>query len=93
MDETSSGDSYEVASERLERAIARLDVSVAGLGNKARTVSELQQKLLRLESERDRSVVDLSRASARVETLDQSAAEVSNRLIDAMETVKSVLAK
>ena len=93
MNETSSADSYEIASERFERALARLDTSVTALGDRGHLVSDLQTEVEKLSTQRTQLMSELDRATAKAGTLEESAAEVSRRLIDAMETVKSVLAK
>jgi len=93
MNETSSADSYEVASERLERAMARLEAGVVTLGDRAHAIADLRSEVGKLSAHRTKLASELDRATARANTLDESSADVSRRLIDAMETVKSVLAK
>jgi len=93
MNDTSSADSYEVASERLERAMSRLEIGVSSLGERAHAISDLRSEVDKLSTHRTKLASQLDRATDKANTLDESAAEVSRRLIDAMETVKSVLAK
>ena len=47
----------------------------------------------RLVQERARLATELDKTSARAKRLDDSAHDVSRRLVEAMETVRSVLAK
>ncbi|HTM78717.1 MAG TPA: DUF4164 family protein, partial [Devosia sp.] len=47
----------------------------------------------RLVTERARLATELDKAAARAKRLDDSAHEVSRRLVEAMETVRAVLAK
>ena len=93
MNETSSADSYEVASERLERALVRLDAGTTALAERAHVLSDLRREVETLSAERTRLSTALDRTTVKADTLNESAEEVSRRLIDAMETVKSVLAK
>jgi Domain of unknown function (DUF4164) len=93
MNEIASGDSYEVASERLERSLARLESGVRLLGERARSLSAVENEARQLAADRARLNGELERTRERADILDDSAAEVSLRLVDAMETVKSVLSK
>ena len=93
MNEISSADSLEVAAERLDRALKRLETGVDALGARAQSYVEAERERQRLVGERSRLTTELDRAGERAERLDDAAAQVSRRLVDAMETVKSVLAK
>jgi len=93
MGEMSSSDNYEVASERLERALARLETGVMRLGERSRSFGASEQERQQLRVDRNRLSGELERAQQKVARLDDGAAQVSRRLVDAMETVKSVLAK
>jgi len=93
MDDVTSSDSVAAAAERLDRALARLTNSVSVLGEGARAVSTVSREREQLAAERGRLAGELENATHRAERLDKSAAEVSRRLVDAMESVKSVLVK
>jgi len=93
MSDISSTDSYEVASERLERALARLEAGAEVVAVKARKLGTLENETATLTADKGRLATELERAQEKARRLDDSAAEVSRRLIDAMETVKAVLAK
>lgn len=93
MGEISSSDSYEVASERLDRALARLEAGVVRLGEQGRSFAAAEKERQQLRADRNRLSADLERVQQKAARLDEGAAQVSRRLVDAMETVKSVLAK
>ena len=93
MDEIKSADSLEVASERMDRAIARLEKNISLLGEKGRVISDLQGEVERLSKQNNVLASDYERSSTREKNLDQSADEVSRRLVTAMETIKTVLVK
>lgn len=93
MNEISGSDSYEVASERLDRALGRLETGVQGLGERAQSLAVVERDRQQLRVDRGRLATELDRVNEKVEVLDESAAEVSRRLVDAMETVKTVLTK
>jgi chromosome segregation ATPase len=93
MSDIRSADSYEAASERLERALARLEAGAEVVAVKARKLETLQSETAMLTADKGRLSTELERVRDRTRRLDESAAEVSHRLIEAMETVKAVLAK
>jgi Domain of unknown function (DUF4164) len=84
-------DGYEGASARLDRALGRLEASVRSLNGRVRAHSRIEADTQKLMSERARYAGELEKASVRARRLDDSAAEVSRRLVDAMETVRDVL--
>ena len=86
-------DGYEGASARLERALGRLEASVRGLNGRMRAHARIEVDTQRLVNERAKFAADLDKANGRAKRLDESAHEVSRRLVDAMETVRQVLAK
>lgn len=93
MSETNLDDGYEGAGARLERALGRLEASVRSLNGRMRTHARIEVDTNRLISERAKLASDLDKAAARAKRLDDSAHEVSVRLIEAMETVRTVLQK
>jgi hypothetical protein len=86
-------DSNDDASARFERALARLDASVRSLNGRVRAHARIEADTQKLIAERQRFATELDKQSARAKRLDDSASEVSRRLVEAMETVRSVLAK
>ena len=93
MSDTELEDGMSAAIARLDRAVARLDQSVRNLGNRMRAHQRIEVDTQRLVHERARLATELDKASARAKRLDDSAHEVSRRLVEAMETVREVLAK
>lgn len=84
-------DNFSAAIERLDRALNRLDTSVRAMAGRVRSVNKLEGDAQRLTADRSRLASDLDRATARADRLEETAGEVSRRLVDAMETVKTVL--
>ena len=93
MSDHPSEESYEGAAGRLDRALSRLEASVRSLNGRMRAHSRIEADTQKLMSERARLASDLDKEAARARRLDDSAAEVSRRLVAAMETVREVLAK
>ena len=88
-----SDDNTEDAATRFDRAIARLEASVRSLNGRVRAHARIEADTQKLIAERERFASELDKQSARAKRLDDSAHEVSRRLVEAMETVRDVLAK
>lgn len=86
-------DGFEGASTRLDRALSRLEASVRSLNGRMRAHSRIEADTQRLVAERARYQSELEKQTTRSERLDQTASEVSRRLVGAMEAVRDVLAK
>ena len=93
MSDTELQDELTAASARFDRALARLETSVQDLGARMRQHHRMEVDTQRLVHERARLATELDKAAARSKRLDDSAHDVSRRLVEAMETVRSVLAK
>ena len=93
MSDTELEDGITAATARYDRALARLEQSVKNLGNRVRQHNRIEVDTQRLVHERARLATELDKTSARAKRLDDSAHDVSRRLVEAMETVRSVLAK
>ncbi|MBS3847233.1 DUF4164 family protein [Devosia sp. J2-20] len=93
MSDTELQDGLTAASARFDRALARLDQSVQELGTRMRQHNRMEVDTQRLVHERARLATELDKSAARAKRLDDSAHDVSRRLVEAMETVRSVLAK
>jgi hypothetical protein len=91
--DSNSEEGYESASARLDRAFARLEASVRSLNGRMRTHARIEADTQKLVAERARFAADLDKAAARNKRLDDSVQDVSRRLVDAMETVREVLAR
>ena len=93
MSDTELQDDLTAANARFDRALARLNQSVQDLGTRMRQHNRMEVDTQRLVHERARLATELDKAAARAKRLDDSAHDVSRRLVEAMETVRSVLAK
>jgi hypothetical protein len=91
--DNTSEEGYDGAAGRLDRALSRLEASVRSLNGRIRSHHRIEADTQKLLSERARFAADLDKAEARAKRLDDSAAEVSRRLVAAMETVRQVLEK
>lgn len=85
-------ESYEAAALRLDRAFSRLEASVRSLNGRMRAHARIEADTVKLVNERARLAAELDKVSAKAKRLDDSAADVSRRLVTAMETVREVLA-
>ncbi|MFD2647293.1 DUF4164 family protein [Devosia albogilva] len=93
MDQGELEDGLAAAAERFDRALGRLDQSVRDLNGRLRQQQRIEVDTQRLVHERARLATELDKTAARAKRLDDSAHEVSRRLVEAMETVRAVLAK
>ncbi|MFC3703664.1 DUF4164 family protein [Devosia honganensis] len=93
MSETELQDELASAAARFDRAMERLEDSVRELGARIQRHQRIEVDTQRLVHERARLATELDKTAARAKRLDDSAHEVSRRLVEAMETVRSVLAK
>lgn len=93
MSDHPSEESYEGAAARLDRALARVEASVRSLNGRMRSHSRIEADTQKLLAERARLASELDKEAARAKRLDDSAAEVSRRLVAAMEAVREVLAR
>lgn len=93
MAETTEEQGYAGAAARLDRALSRLEASVRTLNGRVRAHARIELDTQKLVNERGKLAAELDRANARARRLDESAGEVSRRLVDAMETVRQVLTR
>jgi hypothetical protein len=93
MDENEQEDGLAAANARFDRAMERLERSVRELGGRLRQQQRIEVDTQRLIHERSRLATELDKTAAKAKRLDDSAHEVSRRLVAAMETVRAVLAK
>jgi len=82
---------YGQAAERVERALSQLDASLRGLNGRIRSIARIESDVARLENDRAALASELGRTLSRAKRLDESADQVSRRLVRAMEEVKTVL--
>jgi ABC-type transporter Mla subunit MlaD len=93
MSDTEAENGLLAAQDRFDRAMARLDQSVKSLDARLRQHNRMEVDTQRLVHERARLATELDKTAARAKRLDDSAHDVSRRLVEAMETVRQVLAK
>jgi methyl-accepting chemotaxis protein len=93
MSETEPQDGLVAAQARFDSAMARLDQSLKNLSSRMRQLNRIEVDTQRLVHERARLATELDKTAARAKRLDDSAHDVSRRLVEAMETVREVLAK
>lgn len=93
MSNSEGDDGLATATARFDKAMAQLDQSVRNLSNRIQRQQRIEVDTQRLVHERARLATELDKTAARAKRLDDSAHEVSRRLVEAMETVRAVLSK
>ena len=91
MNSNSARSEYEAAQLRVKTALDQLDASLRSLNGRIRSISRIETDVAALEKDRAALVNELGRVTGQAKKLDKGAAEVSRRLVNAMEDVKSVL--
>ncbi len=92
-DTSTSEEGFDAAAARFDRALQRLEASVRSLNGRMRAHSRIEADTQKLLAERAKYQSELEKQTARAKRLDDSAGEVSRRLVDAMEAVREVLQK
>jgi SMC interacting uncharacterized protein involved in chromosome segregation len=93
MSETEHEEGLVSATAHFDRALARLETSVRDLQARIQRQQRIEVDTQRLVHERARLATELDKTAARAKRLDDSAHEVSRRLVEAMENVRAVLQK
>lgn len=93
MNETELEEGLIAAAARFDRALARLETSTRELVGRVQRQQRIEVDTQRLVHERARLATELDKTAARAKRLDDSAHDVSRRLVEAMETVRAVLQK
>lgn len=93
MSETEHEADLAAATARFDRAMARLDDSLREMAGRLQRRQRIEVDTQRLIHERSRLATELDKTAARAKRLDDSAHEVSRRLVVAMESVRAVLQK
>jgi hypothetical protein len=91
--EPTEDEGFAGAASRFDKALNRLEASVRALNGRVRAHARIEMDTKKLVGERAKLATDLDKANAKARRLDDSAQQVSRRLVDAMETVRQVLAK
>lgn len=84
-------DAFDQAAMRLDQAVARLERSVLGVKGRLSALDVAEEDVRRLSNERTRLAAELDKSQTRARRLDEKASDVSRRLVEAMEGVKTVL--
>ncbi len=93
MDNIEGDDNFEIASMRVERALERLEKNIASLAEDKELISKLQSEIMQLSQQKNEYITKFEQSVRREQILDESAKEVSQRLVGAMETIRAVLVK
>jgi septal ring factor EnvC (AmiA/AmiB activator) len=81
----------DAALKRLEAALDLLEGAMESRLEGAQNISSLENELHRLGTDRSRLAQSLDAAEARTARLDEANREVSRRLVNAMESIRTVL--
>lgn len=79
------------AISRLARALEALEAAVAARVERDREYLDGEEEIQRLGADRSRLAEELDKSEARSERLQTANAEVSRRLVAAMESIRAVL--
>jgi len=85
------GNSLDLAVKYMERALEQLEDKLVARLDSENQLDELEAEVQRLNGDRSRLAQELDRSEARAERMKQANAEVSNRLIAAMETIRTII--
>jgi len=83
--------SLELALKYMERALEHLERSLGARLESETHLDELEAEIQRMNGDRSRLAQELDLSEAKAERLEEANREVSNRLITAMETVRTVI--
>jgi hypothetical protein len=84
---------FREASDRLQRALERLEASVEARLDREGKVLSVEEEVQRMTADRGRLAGDLDNALARTLRLEEANREVSHRLVKAMEQIRDVIQK
>lgn len=79
------------AQERFQNVLQRLESSLQIVSERSKTVKSIEDRALELTTERTQLNAKVNNMTARLEGLENANQDVSGRLGQAMETVRSVL--
>jgi hypothetical protein len=86
-----SAESFNLASDRLDRALQRLDRAIDGQIERETFVRDAEEEVQRMTADRSRLAGELDGALSRADRLERANREVSRRLVNAMEQIRGVL--
>lgn len=79
------------AIEELQNAVQSLEIALDGRFDKERDVTEFEDEVRRVNTDRSRLAQELDQSQFRANRLEEVNREVSRRLVTAMETIRAVL--
>jgi len=83
--------SLDLALKYMERALEHLEDRLMVRLENENQLDELEAEVQRMNADRSRLAQDLDHSEAKAERLEEANREVSNRLIVAMETIRTVI--
>ncbi|AQS40986.1 MAG: Hypothetical protein BHV28_02640 [Candidatus Tokpelaia hoelldobleri] len=83
--------SLNTALERMNKALNVLEAAVETRLESQGQFSEIEEEVQRMNADRSRLARELDKSEAQAEKLEQANKQVSNRLITAMETIRTVI--
>ncbi|MEO0635090.1 MAG: DUF4164 family protein [Pseudomonadota bacterium] len=84
-------DQLNTAISDLTAALERLETVIDARLDRQRTVEEVEDEVVRMRADRVRLAESLDESEARANRLVDANAEVSNRLVGALESIRAVL--
>jgi len=83
--------SLDLALKYMERALEHLEDRLTARLESENQLDELEAEVQRMNGDRSRLAQELDKSEAKAERLEETNREVSNRLIGAMETIRTVI--
>jgi len=85
------GNSLDLALKYMERALEHLEDKIVARLESENQLDELEAEVQRMNGDRSRLAQELDRSEIKAERLENANREVSNRLIVAMETIRTII--
>jgi len=85
------GNSLDLALKYMESALEHLEDKLVARLESESQLDELEAEVQRMNGDRSRLAQELDKSEAKTERLEDANREVSNRLIVAMETIRSII--
>jgi len=86
-----TGTSIDQALEQMEKALLHLEHAVSVRLEMQENLDECEAEVQRMNADRSRLAQELDRSEAKAERLEQANKDVSRRLVNVMETVRTVI--
>ncbi|MCB9994499.1 MAG: DUF4164 family protein [Hyphomicrobiaceae bacterium] len=91
MDDDKPDEPYAQAEARVNAALTRLEASLRSLNGRVRSLHRIEEDVGKLEADRSRLANELRQQQMRADKLDKAAGDVSRRLVEAMDRVRTVM--